>query len=198
MGKLETELLVSNKKAFVRRAILGSLAVTGLLAVGLMAPNAIQILKEIDPKGRRLKRYLGKTLNRARDNLLDQGYMEFVNTPVGKKFRLTDNGRKYLIKLEGKEYKLEKPKKWDGHFRIVTFDIREPRKYTREKLRMVLKQIGFYPLQRSVWVYPYDCEELITMLKADFKIGSDVLYVIANHIEFDKPIREYFNLPVPR
>lgn len=195
---MEQEVARRNKRAMVQRAILASVAVAGVLAAAAIVPGASQILKVIDPKGRRLKNYFRNSAYRARDTLLAKGYMEFVNTSDSKKFRLTEEGKKYLRKLEGNEYKLEKPKKWDGQFRIVTFDIKEGRKKVREQLRDILRQIGFYPLQKSVWVYPYDCEELVTMLKADFKIGRDILYVIAARIEYDKPLRTHFNLPEPR
>ena len=54
--------------------------------------------------------------------------------------------------------------------------------------------IGFVRLQDSVWVYPYDCEDLITLLKADFRVGKDVLYLIVDSIENDKYLRAEFNL----
>jgi len=49
-------------------------------------------------------------------------------------------------------------------------------------------------LQNSVWVYPYDCEDLITLLKADFEIGKEVLYVIADKIENEKVLLKDFGL----
>lgn len=195
MHGMESDLKGVNRKALVQRAILASVATVGLLAMVAVAPAAFQILKIIDPKRTRKRDLFRNSTYRARDALFDKGYVEFVQTPSGKKFRLTLEGENYLRRLEGKEYEVAKPKKWDGHFRIVTFDIKEPRKGTRERLRRALRQIGFYQLQKSVWVYPYDCEELITMLKADFKIGKEILYIIASRIEFDKPLREYFGLP---
>src|SRR3989344_5509248 len=50
-------------------------------------------------------------------------------------------------------------------------------------------------LQNSVWVYPYDCEDFISLLKADFKIGKDVLYIIVEKLENDWHLRKFFNLP---
>jgi len=55
-------------------------------------------------------------------------------------------------------------------------------------------QIGFVRLQNSVWVYPYDCEDLVKLLKADFRIGREVLYVIADSIENDMWMRKEFSL----
>ena len=58
--------------------------------------------------------------------------------------------------------------------------------------------IGFVRLQDSVWVYPYDCEDLIVLLKADFKIGKDVLYMIVDEMEGDTHLRKEFGLRISR
>jgi len=54
--------------------------------------------------------------------------------------------------------------------------------------------IGFVHLQDSVWTYPYDCEDLIVLLKADFKIGKDILYMIVDELEGDWRLRKEFGL----
>ena len=78
------------------------------------------------------------------------------------------------------------------------YDMKEPRKKLRDRLRATLIDLGFVKLQNSVWVYPYDCEDLITLIKADSKIGQEVLYVIADTIENDKHLKEMFGLPLTR
>ena len=75
------------------------------------------------------------------------------------------------------------------------FDIPEKRKKIREHLRFEMQEIGFLRMQDSVWIYPYDCEEFIALLKADMHIGSDVLYAVIEEIENDARIRKHFNLP---
>ena len=52
--------------------------------------------------------------------------------------------------------------------------------------------IGFMRLQDSVWIYPYDCEDLIALFKADSKIGKDILYMIVEALEYDEPVKSYF------
>ena len=74
------------------------------------------------------------------------------------------------------------------------FDIREERKRLREKVRQTLISLGFKRLQDSVWVHPYDCEDIIMLLKSDFKIGKDLLYIIADTIENDTRLRKDFGL----
>ena len=126
--------------------------------------------------------------------MITQGLLEFEQTGRGKFLRITPIGEKVLRKLELHNFKLKKPKRWDKKYRLVIFDIREAKKRVREQIRITLQQIGFYRLQNSVWVYPYDCEEVITLLKADYEIGSEVLYIIAEEIENDYKLREFFEL----
>ena len=57
-----------------------------------------------------------------------------------------------------------------------------------------MRESGFLCIQGSVWVYPYDCEDLVALLKADLHIGKDVLYTIVEKIENDAWIKKHFNL----
>ena len=77
---------------------------------------------------------------------------------------------------------------------MVIFDIKEGRRSLRHTLRETLRAVGFTKLQYSVWVYPYDCEDLITLLKVDFKVGKDLIYVIADSIENDGWLKKRFGL----
>ncbi len=99
-----------------------------------------------------------------------------------------------LLYLEQSDFKIQKPKRWDKKWRVLIFDIRERQRGIRDKLRRALINIGFARLQNSVWIYPYDCEDLVTLLKADFRIGKDILYLVVDELEFDRPILKHFGL----
>ena len=85
-------------------------------------------------------------------------------------------------------------RRWDKQYRLVMFDIPQRRKSTRDRLRILMKDFGFLRLQDSVWVSPYDCEELIALVKAELRIGKDILYAVVNQIENDNWIKRHFNL----
>ena len=53
------------------------------------------------------------------------------------------------------ECERQKQAPWDGKWRMVLFDVPEPRRQFRDYLRTVLKQLGFLQWQRSVWISPY-------------------------------------------
>ena len=194
MGKLEKELKIRIRRENVQKAILSGIAAVGLLGVAVLAPNALQALKffGIEPKSKWQKYNINHSIKKLKEN----GLICFETTSRGTFARLTQKGEDKLRKFELLDYKLKKPKKWDKKWRMLIFDIKEERKRTREKIRFTLKRIGFLRLQDSVWVYPYDCEDLVTLMKADFKIGRDLLYLIVDTIEGDIKIKNYFKLPI--
>ena len=134
------------------------------------------------------------SINDSFTRLRERGLVEIVEVNGKKVARITKKGESKLDFLDKHNFKLKIPKKWDGRWRVVIFDIKESRSKTRFLLRTTLAQIGFVRLQNSVWLYPYDCEDLISLLKADFKIGKDVLYMIVEKLENDWHLRRSFNL----
>lgn len=74
------------------------------------------------------------------------------------------------------------------------FDVPERQHALRTRVRQLIVGLGFYRFQDSVWVYPYDCEEIIAMLKIELGVGNKLLYVVADAVEYDKPLRTHFGL----
>lgn len=130
------------------------------------------------------------SINVSRQRMIDRELLEYQNGFL----RLTKKGQMLFREIERRDFKLTRPKRWDKKWRVLIFDIPEKRRGLRDKVRSTLRSIGFERLQDSVWVYPYDCEDLITLLKADFKIGKDLLYLIVDKIENDTVIRKFFGL----
>jgi DNA-binding transcriptional regulator PaaX len=83
---------------------------------------------------------------------------------------------------------------WDGKWRVIVFDISEKKRKLRDEIRGVFVRVGFKRLQDSVWVYPYDCEDFVALLKLHFFIGKDMLYMIVEKLENDRHLKEDFGL----
>ena len=97
--------------------------------------------------------------------------------------RLTEKGKKVVKKIQFDNMAIEVQKVWDGRWRIVIFDIPERRgKYTRDAMRRKLQKIGFYQLQKSVWVYPYHCEKEVQLLCEVFGINPFVNIITVQSI----------------
>ncbi len=191
MADAEIKLKKKIRNSKIQKIILSSIYLVGVISVGALAPKALSLLKHLDPNKKRNQKY---SVNDAVKRLRERGLIEWEKTERGVFLRLTKDGERAIEIFERGEFKIPKPKKWDGKWRVIIFDIKETRRETRDKFRRTLVQIGFLKLQHSVWVYPYSCEDLITLLKADFKVGKDILYIIADSIENDKWVRAHFDL----
>jgi DNA-binding transcriptional regulator PaaX len=180
------------KKTDYKEIILKSLLVVGALSVAVMAPNALQIFKPLlkDKKKENFK-YL---LNRKIFLLQKKGYIYFINRD-GKKFAtLAAKGKKEIDKYLLGDLQIKKPKKWDKKWRIVSFDVKNTRTPLRNLLRHHLKRLGFVQYQKSIWIHPYECEEVIIMMKSYFKFGKEVMYIVAEHLENDRELKNNFDL----
>ena len=191
MGSLEKEAAWARKKGSVERALFSALIISGTLLIALAAPNTLKLLKYI-PKNRSR---IFRSVESAASRLARKGLIKFVEHNGRKFIELTRKGEQ-AASLEKLQKDLQKRSKgrWDKHWRMIIYDIPERRRKIRRRLREMLRACGFYQLQGSVWVLPYDCEDVITLIKADLGVGKDILYTIVEKIEYDKPIRKYFGL----
>ena len=187
MGDIEESGRRKTRRKNVTSFVLGAVGVAGMLGVAMMAPNVLSAMGKLGlVPGRRQK----EIINRARDRLVREGLLERKDGFL----RLTQKGERALRYLQVREFKTERPKRWDKKWRVLIFDIPEHRKGLRDKVRHTLEAIGFTRLQDSVWVYPHDCEDLIALLKADFKIGKDMLYMIVEELEGDRHLKAHFRI----
>lgn len=184
--KKETKILVG-------KIILATIASAEVLAVAAVAPNALQMVDLFyDRKKRRYS--MGAYMNKSLQKLKDRGFIKFEKTD-GKSFvRLTDKGERELLKYRLREAVIKKPARWDGKWRVLIFDIKERRRLSRDGLRQELTNLGFKKLQNSVWAFPYECEEIMIMLKSYFRLGKDVLYMVVERVENDRWLKEEFGL----
>lgn len=111
------------------------------------------------------------------------------------KLSLTTKGKNFLSRHQLKNLDIAKPKRWDGKWRVVAFDVWEMRRSARDLLRKSLENFGFIKLQNSLWIYPYDCEELIALLQTHLRLFSAIQYMVVEKISSDRKLRKHFNLP---
>jgi CRISPR-associated endonuclease Cas2 len=88
----------------------------------------------------------------------------------------------------------KKEKKWDGRWFMVFFDVPEIQRNKREYLRRYLKELGFYQYQKSVYIFPYECEKEVSLIKKIVEGAKYMKYIIAERIEEENKIKKYFGL----
>src|SRR3989344_1035591 len=187
MGKLEKESSRRKKRADIQRIILVTISKASVMTVELLAPGVMEVMED---RGLMPKKRQPDIIKRSQSRMIERGLLLWDN----RRLRLTPKGERRLRLIEARDFQFKKPKKWDGRWRVLIFDIPETRKNLRERMRATLRAVGFVRLQDSVWIFPYPCEDLVTLLKADFKIGRDMLYMIVDTLELDAPIRAKFGL----
>lgn len=188
-----------NRYASVKQvlAFLGTGAVVGLSL--FVAPTAVMLAKPFLDAKREKEReewkqfnpsYLKRTLARMRREKL----VKIVERDGEQIIELTKNGRRRIIKYSLENLSIDKSNAWDGRWRLVMYDVPHRRKQLRDVFRETLKNLGFYQLQESVWVFPYPCEDQVSFLREFYGVGNEVLYVVATKLEDDAPYRTYFGL----
>lgn len=192
MGTIEIEARRSRRLRAFQQAMLAVAAVGGIICIAAAVPNAAQLLKYFPgyKKGAQFNHQAKTALGR----LAAKGLVSFEERDGKYYARVTEAGEQVLAIESMRVQGMRKPKRWDGRWRVVLFDIPERRRGVRNRLRLFMQEYGFVRLQDSVWVYPYDCEDLIALAKADFRIGADVLYMIVERLERDTYLREHFGL----
>ena len=95
---------------------------------------------------------------------------------------LEEKGIKRVLKYKIDQLAIKETNRWDGLFRIVTFDIPEDRRIVREVFRKKLIELGFQKLQKSVFVIRFPCKDEIDFLRHSLEISPNVLYIVAKDI----------------
>jgi len=87
-----------------------------------------------------------------------------------------------------------KTKKWEGKWFLVIFDVPEEQKNKRDYMRRFLIDLGFYPYQKSVYIFPYECEKEVKLIKEIVEGTHYMKYIIAEKIEDEDHIKTFFKL----
>ena len=121
-----------------------------------------------------------------------QGYINTFLEGKEKFIELTPKGKTHLENLAFEEINIKRPQKWDGKWRIVIFDIPEKNRASRDTLRAKLLTLGFRQIQKSVYVYPFECTKEIFELSDRLDVKKSVLIMIAEIIQGENRIVKFF------
>ena len=176
------------------RVLIGLAVAGGLLTISAIAPNAIATLLKFK-NSRMTKREGYAKLWQAFRRLEAQRAIRYCGIKNGEAFyEFTNNGKKKIRVFAFEVLKIEKPEKWDEQWRIVIFDIPEYLGTARRALQKKLQDLGFYPLQKSVWVHPFPCEAEIEFIKEFFGIDRFVHVLSSNEMPSAKALYHFQNL----
>ena len=110
------------------------------------------------------------------------------------KLVLTEAGKKRALIYNLDKIKIKKPLMWDRLWRVVIFDIPEDKKKGRMALAGKLKDIGFYPMQKSVFIHPYECKDEVNFIVEIFDLAPYVRFFRVKNVDIEVDLRDRFNL----
>ena len=106
---------------------------------------------------------------------------------------LTEKGRLRALNIKFR-YLKNKKEGWDKKWRMVAFDIPDECRKGRDAIRYRLKVTGFFELQESLFLYPFDCQKEIDEFVKIFKIEKYVHFGVLELIDNQSWLLKFFNL----
>ncbi len=151
-------------------------------------------LKILKGTAKEWKKIEKKKLQKEIRMLYQNKWIEKKENPDGSyTIFLTDKGKLKALTYHFLEMKIER-KNWDRKWRIVVFDIPEKIKKGRNALRDKLKNLGFYELQKSVFIFPYECQNEIEFVIELFNLRKYVRFGILDSIDNEIHLKKIFRL----
>jgi len=157
------------------------------VVLGYLIKLVLESLKNRADKTK-IKRALKNLEKRQLIHLEDKGGKAIVYVKRKGRLKVIEHSLKKLV-----EYK-KKKKKWDGKWFFIFFDVPEIERRKRNYLRSFLNRIGFHQYQKSVYIFPYECEEEINLIKKVVEGAQYAKYIVAQKIEDEEKFKKIFNL----
>lgn len=174
------------------RDVLKVLAAAAGIGMIFLFPGAALAIGALTLGGKNYGRW---EVKRMVNRLEKQKYVQVEYLDDGKvRVKITRNGLVKALTYELDEMKLNKPKKWDGKWRLVIFDIPNKYKRVRDIFRLRLQQLGLYQLQESDYISPYPCFNEIEFLRELYGVRFKVQYLLVEKLEDDEFLKSYFDL----
>lgn len=188
---------IFERKYVSARKVLKLVAAGAFLAASFAIPNLPIALKPFlrnNDEREIWKRFNIPYLKRTIQRLERQKLIEVDEEEKRQVVKITDNGRRRILKFALDELEIKKPKLWDRKWRLISFDL--PEKLSRERKILVeyLKVWGFYPLHKSVYLHAYPCLREIEFLREYLGVGEYVRMFLVSSIENDQLFRDFFGI----
>jgi len=188
------------KKGEIGKIILATLGIGALLGgTILITPNFPIIMGTLmglieEVKGIKIPKI---KLKRALENLKKRHIIDLIRKDNEVYVKVKDFWHIEIIKYSIVSLlSSKKGTKWQGKWFLVVFDVPEDERNKRYYLRRFLKEVGFYRYQQSVYVFPYECEKEVALIKKIVEGGKYLSYIVAEKIEYEDKLKTYFNLPI--
>lgn len=107
---------------------------------------------------------------------------------------LNDAGKKKALTYQANNMRIDCAGIWDRKWRVIIFDVPEDEREARDALRGHLESMGFFILQRSVFVHPFNCQDEIDFLIELHDIRKYVRFMVAEYVDNEAHLKKFFKL----
>jgi phenylacetic acid degradation operon negative regulatory protein len=125
----------------------------------------------------------GPAVRTAVSRMTVQGWLDPVELPAGRGYRLTEGAAHRLDDAYSRVYR-SGPPPWDGHWHVVLLPPIDARS-RRSRVRSGLSWAGYGEYVDGVWISPYPRAELPALLRAE---RLQVTTAVASHFRPAQPV----------
>lgn len=182
----------SNPYKILKHLTLGS----GALLLSFLAPaSAPRILQALYGGYMRRKRFEKERFLNDLKNLQKRELIDYKELSDGTiRIVITKKGKEKVLENQPDEMTLKRPRVWDGTWRLIMFDIPHSVKKGRDALRKKLFDFECYPLQKSVFITPFPCEDEIDFIASCFNVRDYVLILSVSSFEGEEKLKHHFKI----
>ncbi len=110
---------------------------------------------------------------------------------------LTPAGAHRLIKYQADSLVVKAQTNWDGRWRMVSFDIPKGKSAEKVYLYRRLRELGFFMMQKSLWVHPYPCHNVLRQITDYINLTRYMTFMEISQLDQQSSSRllKHFSLP---
>lgn len=183
------------KGDITKEILLGILKTGAVLGLAIFAPGVLKVFKNY-AYDNQWEEFYPSSIEKVARRLYRRGFVKVEYESGSPVVTITDKGRVEVLKYDLNRLDIKPMKNWDKRWRIVIFDISEKYRNVRNLVRDKLREIGFYKMQESVFIFPYPCEKEIKYLREVLEVPHSIKLIRADRIENDSDLRKIFQLPL--
>ncbi len=175
----------------ISKDILLAVGATALVGGVIVFPGLAQMIRWIENS----QRYEKKSAHRSFKRLQKYGYLTVSKERDGYQLALTKKGNTLLNRYQISDLRVRTPGRWDRTWRLVMFDVPESKKSIRDAIRRRLYSLGFVSVQKSVFVHPYNCRDIVEILRSYYHLNPGQLYIFEGKVvEGEEYLLKHFKL----
>ncbi|MBP9686346.1 MAG: hypothetical protein KBD66_00930 [Candidatus Doudnabacteria bacterium] len=181
---IEAVLTSESAKSFATNVLLLA-GVLGVIGLAFTAPNTLRLLRRfsVQKHGSLTAKDQKQKLLKTIYYLKQSGQIDIKEEGKGFIARLTEKGQKRFKRIQESHKTIPKPNIWSGTWWLVAADIPTASRIAAEMFRLKLAELQFYPLQRTLWLHPYDPRAELEYFANKYQVGQFITVMEVKRID---------------